>query len=41
VRHARALLGTFHILAGLVALFNETYSVTPSQDLVVSVSYDS
>lgn len=35
-----ALLGTFHLFAGLVALFNETYFVAPSQDLVVSVSYD-
>jgi len=35
-----ALLGTFHILAGLVALFNETYFVAPAADLVVSVSYD-
>lgn len=34
------LLGTFHFIAGLVALFNETYFVAPSQDLVVSVSYD-
>lgn len=30
----------FHILAGLVALFNDTYFVAPHQDLVVSVSYD-
>lgn len=35
-----ALLGSFHIVAGLVALFNETYFVAPYQDLVVSVSYD-
>jgi hypothetical protein len=35
-----ALLGVFHILAGLVALFNHTYFVAPHQDLVVSVSYD-
>jgi len=35
-----ALLGTFHIVAGLVALFNETYFVAPAADLVVSVSYD-
>ncbi|HEX6248947.1 MAG TPA: hypothetical protein VFZ64_13835 [Nocardioidaceae bacterium] len=34
------ILGTFHAIAGLVALFNETYFVAPSQDLVVSVSYD-
>lgn len=30
----------FHIFAGLVALFNDTYFVAPHQDLVVSVSYD-
>jgi hypothetical protein len=35
-----ALLGTFHVIAGLVALFNETYFVAPHRDLVVSVSYD-
>jgi hypothetical protein len=34
------LLGSFHAIAGLVALFNETYFVAPSQDLVVSVSFD-
>jgi hypothetical protein len=34
------MLGTFHVIAGLVALFNDTYYVVPSQDLVVSVSYD-
>ena len=34
------LLGTFHAIAGLVALFNETYFVAPAADLVVSVSYD-
>jgi hypothetical protein len=34
------MLGTFHAIAGLVALFNETYFVAPSADLVVSVSYD-
>lgn len=34
------MLGTFHAIAGLVALFNETYFVAPSSDLVVSVSYD-
>ena len=30
----------FHIFAGLVALFNDTYFVAPHQDLVVSVSDD-
>lgn len=35
-----ALLGSFHVIAGLVALFNETYFVAPYSDLVVSVSYD-
>lgn len=34
------MLGTFHAIAGLVALFKETYFVAPSADLVVSVSYD-
>lgn len=35
------MLGVFHAIAGLVALFNESYYLVPSQDLVVSVSYDS
>lgn len=34
------LLGTFQAIAGLVALFKETYYAVPSQDLVVSVNYD-
>jgi hypothetical protein len=34
------MLGTFHAIAGLVALFKETYFVVGSADLVVSVSYD-
>jgi hypothetical protein len=34
------LLGSFHAIAGLVALFDETYFVAPNQDLVVTVSYD-
>lgn len=34
------LLGSFQAIAGLVALFNETYFVVPNQDLMVSVSYD-
>ena len=34
------LLGSFHAIAGLAALFNESYFVAPSGDLVVSVSYD-
>jgi hypothetical protein len=35
------MLGLFHAIAGLVALFKETYFVAGSSDLVVSVSYDS
>lgn len=34
------MLGTFHAIAGLVALFKESYFVAPAADLVVSVSYD-
>lgn len=34
------MLGLFHAVAGLVALFKETYFVAGSSDLVVSVSYD-
>jgi hypothetical protein len=34
------LLGSFQAIAGLVALFQESYFVVPSQDLVVSVNYD-
>jgi hypothetical protein len=34
------MLGLFHAIAGLVALFKETYFVVGSSDLVVSVSYD-
>jgi hypothetical protein len=34
------MLGMFHAIAGLVALFKETYFVVGSSDLVVSVSYD-
>lgn len=34
------MLGIFHAIAGLVALFDETYFVASSGDLVVSVSYD-
>jgi hypothetical protein len=36
-----AMLGIFHVFAGVVALFKDTYFVAPSADLVVSVSYDS
>jgi hypothetical protein len=34
------LLGSFHAIAGLVALFDETYFVATNQELVVTVSYD-
>lgn len=34
------LLGSFHAISGLVAIFDETFFVVPSQDLVVTVSYD-
>lgn len=34
------LLGAFHAIAGLVAIFNESYFYVSSQDLVVSVNYD-
>ena len=34
------LLGSFQAIAGLVALFNESYYLVPSQNLVVNVSYD-
>ena len=34
------LMGSFHAIAGLVALFDESYYVVPNQDLVVTVSYD-
>ena len=33
------LAGGFHVLAGFVAIFNDTYWQVPSQDLVVSVDY--
>ena len=33
------LAGTFQAIAGLVAIFNETYYLVPSADLVVSVHY--
>lgn len=33
------LLGAFHAIAGLVALFNTGYYVVPSANLVVSVNY--
>ncbi len=35
------MLGVFHAIAGLVALFNESYFLVPSQNLVVSINYDS
>ena len=35
-----ALLGSFHVIAGLVAIFDESYFVAPHADLVVSVDYD-
>jgi len=31
--------GTFHAMAGLVGLFNDSYWLVPSQDLVVTVDY--
>jgi hypothetical protein len=34
------LAGFFHIIAGLIALFRDTYYVVPSSNLVVSVSYN-
>ena len=34
------LLGIFHVVAGLVALFNESYFVAPNRDLILTVSYD-
>ena len=34
------LLGTFHVIAGLVALNDETYFVSASRELLVTVSYD-
>jgi hypothetical protein len=34
------LLGSFQVIAGLVAIFNESYFYVSSQDLVVSVNYD-
>jgi len=33
------LAGGFHVLAGFVALVDDTYWLVPSQDLVVSVDY--
>ena len=34
------LLGVFHVVAGLVALFNESYFVAPHRDLILTMSYD-
>lgn len=34
------LLGLFHAIEGLVAVFDETYYAVPSSGLVVEVSYD-
>jgi vacuolar-type H+-ATPase subunit I/STV1 len=34
------LLGVYHLVAGLVALFRQSYFVAPHRDLLVSVSYD-
>lgn len=34
------LLGSFQAIAGLVALFKDSYYLIPSQNLVVNVSYD-
>jgi hypothetical protein len=34
-----ALLGTFHIIQGLVALFRDDYFLVPSANLVVSADY--
>ncbi|NMH96990.1 DUF7144 family membrane protein [Pseudonocardia acidicola] len=33
------LMGVFHAIAGLVALFNQTYYVVPAANMVVTVSY--
>jgi hypothetical protein len=33
------MLGFFHIIQGLVALFNETYFLVPDSRLIVSVNY--
>ena len=34
------LLGVYHLIAGLVALFRESYFVAPNRDLLVTMSYD-
>jgi hypothetical protein len=34
------LLGVYHLMAGLVALFRQSYFVAPRRDLLVTVSYD-
>ncbi len=34
------LLGVYHLMAGLVALFRQSYFVAPHRDLLVTVSYD-
>lgn len=34
------MLGAFHAIAGLVALFDEDYFLAPNQDLVITVTYD-
>ena len=34
------LLGVYHVIAGLVALFRQSYFAVPNRDLIVTVSYD-
>ena len=34
------LLGIYHMVAGLVALFNESHFAAPARDLIITVSYD-
>ena len=33
------VVGTFQVMAGLVGIFNDSYWLVPSEDLVVSVDY--
>lgn len=34
------ILGVFHVIAGLVALFDESYFVAPHRDLILTMSFD-
>lgn len=34
------LLGSFQVIAGLVALFKESYYLVPSKDLIINVNFD-